>query len=380
MKQILHILEAVEGGTWRHLQDLVGALHGKGYTCSVVLSFERNAVNLDNERSFLASKSMPLYEIPMKRGAAPGDMTAVLKLTKLLRRLKPDLLHAHSSKAGILGRLASKLAGVPAVYTPHCFPFLMKDDKLSRFYGFIEKGVVKMTSAIIVISRQELEAARSLGYPESRIHYIPNGIESCGLDLPEICDKGSLKLGFFGRNGAQKGGDTFIRLVDELNRRGVSCEGTMYGVNESERSTSNIEHRTLNLNNEPSVERYETVSMCGGCPQDQVVGVMRGFDVIVMPSRWEGFPYVLLEALDAGVPLCVYNVGGIADVVEDGVSAMLTESEDFEGLLKNITKLRCAELRREIAAGGREAVKSYTLERMAESTLGVYEKTINDKR
>jgi len=366
MKRVIHILEAVEGGTWRHLQDLIRALHGKRCECSVVLSFERNNVNLDAVRSFLGSRGVPLYEIPMKRGVTAGDMSAVLQLTKLLRRLKPDLVHAHSSKAGILGRLASKLAGVPSVYTPHCFPFLMKEDKLLQAYGVIEKGVVKITSAIIVISRQERDAARSLGYPEERIHYIPNGIEPCGLDLPEICDQGALKLGFFGRSGLQKGGEAFIRLVNALHRRGVEAEGAMYGSTAPERPTSNESG-----NGEPGMG--SCVRVYGSCPQDEVINVMRGFDVIVMPSRWEGLPYVMLEALDAGVPLCAYSVGGIMDVVEHGVSAMLADPDHFDGLVGSVMKLRDAAFRRQIAEGGREAVKPYTLERMAEATLGVYE-------
>jgi glycosyltransferase involved in cell wall biosynthesis len=115
------------------------------------------------------------------------------------------------------------------------------------------------------------------------------------------------------------------------------------------------------------------VRMCGICAQEQVTEVMRGCDVIVMPSRWEGLPYVMLEALDAGVPVCAYKVGGIADIVEHGLSAMLAEPEDFNGLMECVMQLRDADLRRRIAEGGREAVKPYTLARMAEATAGVYE-------
>jgi glycosyltransferase involved in cell wall biosynthesis len=334
MKKVLHILEAVEGGAWRHLRDLITSIHGRRYLFEVVLSFEREGGTPDEIRAFLASENVRLYEMPMQRSAAPADMAAVLKLTKLVRRLGPDLIHAHCAKAGILGRVAAKLGAVPSVYTPHCFPFLMKSERLTHVYEAIEKGVVSITSAIIVISREEQAAARQLGYPENRIHLIPNGIAFSGMDLPEYCDNGALQIGFFGRAGGQKGGDTFVRLVEELNRRGVNSQGVMYGYDGSDCRRSN-ESGTGDF-----VQVYEN------CPQDQVIERMRALDVIVMPSRWEGLPYVLLEALDAGVPLSAYRVGGIPDVVAHGVSAMLAEPDDFELLVANTASLRAAGVRR----------------------------------
>ncbi len=143
--------------------------------------------------------------------------------------------------------------------------------------------------------------------------------------------------------------------------RGISTEGNIFGCLAPEHSTSNLENSK------------SFIRICGNCPQAQVIETMRGLDVIVMPSRWEGLPYVLLESLDAGVPVSAYRVGGIGDVVEHGVSAMLAEPEDFEGLVKNTAKLCDDSLRQKIAEGGREAVKPYMLDRMVEATLDVYE-------
>ena len=382
MKHILYILEAVEGGAWRHLKDLLGAIHGKTVECSVVLSFERHLDNVDEVRSFLASLNVPLYEIPMKRGAAPGDMAAVLKLKKLIRKIQPDLVHAHCAKAGVLGRVAAKLAKVPSIYTPHCFPFFMQDTRCSPVYTFIEKGMVKITSSIIVLSEEEQAAALQLGYQQDRINLIPNGIKSCGLPLPEITEHKPLRLGFFGREGAQKGTEEFVRLVEELNRQGVECVGNVCGSFAPERPTSvfakaspdksNIQHRTSNFGKLESKNAKNFIRILGQCPQDQVVERMRSCDVVVMPSRWEGLPYVLLETLDAGVPVSAYRVGGIGDVVEHGESAMLADPEDFEGLVANTATLTDPALRRKLAESGREAVREYSLERMVDSTLEVY--------
>jgi len=373
MKHVLYILEAVEGGAWRHLRDLISELHGKSVKCSVVLSFNRQLGNDSEVFSFLNSLDVPAYEIPMKRGAAPGDMTAVLKLTRLIRRLTPDIVHAHCAKAGILGRVAAKLGKVPAVYTPHCFPFFMKDSRHCHAYSFAEKGMVGITSAIIVLSREEQAAALDLGYPPDRIHLIPNGIKLCGMALPEPADGKGLRLGFFGRPGNQKGVDDFVRLVQELNKRGIVTEGSIFGRFRHEHPTSNIQHSTSSLIKKGAGKTETDISYFGGCPQEKVIETMRGLDVIVMPSAWEGLPYVLLEALDAGVPVSAYRVGGIGDVVQHGVSAMLADPGNFDELLENTADLCDAGLRRRIAEGGRAAVRDYTLTRMSEATLAVYE-------
>lgn len=364
MRRVLYILEAVEGGAWRHLRDLIGAIHGKTVECAVVLSFERHLDNDYEVRGFLSSLNVSFYEFPMKRGVAPGDMAAVLKLKKLIRRIKPDLVHAHCAKAGVLGRVAAKLAKVPAIYTPHCFPFFMQDIRCSPLYSFVEKGMVKITASIITLSEEECEAALNLGYPQECIHLIPNGIKSCGLPLPEVIDHKPLSLGFFGRERAQKGADEFVRLVEELNRRGVECVGKMHGSFAPEHPTSAFVEALSDKSN---------IRLCGPCPQDQMIERIRGLDVVIMPSRWEGLPYVLLEALDAGVPVSAYRVGGIGDVVEHGVSVMLAEPDDFEGLVENTAHLCNASLRHKLAEAGREAVAPYTLKRMVCATLEVYE-------
>ncbi len=363
MTRILYILEAVEGGAWRHLRDLIDALHGVAIHCSVALSFERGCGNTEEVRSFLSARSVPLHELKMRRGAAPGDMAAVLNLTRMIRRMQPELVHAHSAKAGVLGRMAGRVAGVPVVYTPHCFPFLMKGERLARGYGFVERGVVGITAALIAVSREEAEAAHRLGYPHDRVHYIPNGIEPCGVELPESNSAGVLTLGFFGRDAPQKGSDTFVRLVAELNRRGVVCEGRMYG---------GFHHSPSNTANPVTEGESKGVKRYGRCPQQQVMARMRACDAVVMPSRWEGLPYTLLEALDAGVALSSYRVGGIGDVAEHGVSAMLAEAEDFDTLVENTAALADAGLRRRLAEGGRAAVRPFTLQRMAQETLDVY--------
>ena len=372
MKRILYLLEAVEGGTWRHVRDLVDALHGKEYECQVALSFVRGESSAVDVRHFLASRNVMLHELRISRGLAIGDIFAFLKLVRVLRQSKIDLIHAHSSKAGFIGRLAAWVVRIPSVYTPHCFPFLMKKNWMVRVYWLAEFLMARLTSAIIVISRQEFAAAMHLKFDQSVIHYIPNGIKSCGLELPQHRDELPLRIGFFGRDVPQKGADTFQRLIKELNSRGVAAQGLIYS-SETEKGLKKGLKKCCGCGQHANSESADSnLRWFGVCPQEQVVARMRECDVIVMPSRWEGLPYVLLEALDAGVPVSAYNVGGIGDVVRHRVSAMLAKPENFEELVSNTASLVNCRVRRNLAMQGRADVRLLTLELMVDKIISVY--------
>ncbi len=360
MKKVLYVLEAVEGGAWRHLSDLIDTVHGTSCECHAALSFSRCSENSAAAvRAFLTERGVALYELPMDRSASPADICAIFSLRRLMRELAPDIVHLHSAKAGFLGRFAAAPLRLPVVYTPHCLPILMTTSRFTTLYRLLERHVVPHTSAIIVLSHEEQRTALELGYDHGTIHYVPNGIRSCNLPLPAVCESESLKLGFFGRAAPQKGLDTFVRLVNELNRRGIRSAGRVFGVPGAEPALVHSERRFFEY--------------AGCCSPDMVISRMRECDVIVIPSRWEGLPYVLLEALDAGVPVSAYKVGGIGDVAEHDVSAMLAPPGDFEGLLENTSALRDAALRRKIAKSARTAATPYTLERMIEATLDVYQ-------
>ena len=366
---MLHILEAVEGGTWQHLKDLVGGMDRARFSCAVALSFERGCVDRAETIATFERMGATVYPLAMKRRVAPvADLRALAQMVMLLRRVKPDMIHAHSSKAGLLGRVAAKLCNVPVVYTPHAFAFLMKQGVLRRsLYQRVERAAVKLTSAVICLSREEVDAAAALGYCPEQIHMIPNGIKFEGARPLRVQEGGKLKLGFFGRSGRQKGDDTFVRLVAALQERGVAVEGYMYGVATNSPRLLRFIHQS---------HAAAMVHLCGSCASAEVVEKMRDLDVIVMPSRWEGLPYVLLEAWLAGVPVAAYGTGGIKDVVVHGESGLLAAPEDLRGLTTCVMQLRDAALRRRLAEGGRHALREFGLPQMVEQIEAVYASVI----
>ncbi len=372
MKSVLHILEAVEGGSWRHLKDLIRGLDPERFRCSAVLSFGRGVEPVQAERAF-AALNVAVYPVAMQRRVAPlGDLLALLRIVALVRKVRPDIIHVHSSKAGVLGRVAGRLCGVPVVYTPHAFAFLMHEGGMIRsFYERVERWAVKLTAAVICVSKEEAAAARRLGYTPERVHYIPNGIEQSEVLPVCVRESGGVKLGFFGRSARQKGDDTFVRLVAALNQRGVHVEGYLYGVAPEAADLCRLIRR----------QRVEAaVHLCGSCAPGEVVARMREVDVIVMPSRWEGLPYALLEAWLAGVPVAAYGTGGIRDVVVEGESGVLSAPGDFAALVESVVRLGgSAELRRRVATGGRMALAEFGVAQMIRSTEAVYAGVVPDE-
>jgi len=371
MKSVLHILEAVEGGSWRHLKDLIRGVDPERFRCSAVLSFGRGVEPVQAERAF-AALNVAVYPVVMQRRVAPlGDLRALLRIVALVRKVRPDIIHVHSSKAGMLGRIAAGVCGVPVVYTPHAFAFLMDGGGLRRAcYARAERWAVKLTAAVICVSAEEAEAARRLGYTPERVHYIPNGIELSEVLPVCVRESGGLKLGFFGRSARQKGDDTFVRLVAALKQRGVDVAGYMYGVAPDSAALLRLILR----------QRVEAaVHLCGSCEPSGVIERMREMDVIVMPSRWEGLPYALLEALLAGVPVAAYGTGGIRDVVAEGESGLLSAPGDFTALVESVVRLGgSAELRRRLAEGGRSALAGFGLPQMISRTEAVYAGLVPD--
>ena len=214
MLHVLYVLEANIGGTRRHLRDLVAGVVDAGHRVTVVLSFGRDPLAHEEDLPFYSLLGVRVIQLPMRRAISPcADLTAWWKLRALIRREKPDLVHAHSSKAGALARLACAGSGIPVVYTPHVFPFLMQD--ASPLYRHFERWAIARTAAVICVTRQEAEAARQLGYPEERIAHIPNGIRPPSLE--ELGNERLSRAAFFGRECPQKG-------TDWLRATGIECD------------------------------------------------------------------------------------------------------------------------------------------------------------
>lgn len=178
--KILYVLEATQGGTRRHLRDLVCSLDRSQFSVTVVVSCLRDPAFEEEDRAVYAANGVDWIELPMRRAVRPlSDLLATWKLARVIRQVRPDIVHAHSSKAGALARLACRGGLPPVVYTPHVFPFLMHG--ASCLYAAFEKRAVPWTAAVICVTDEERNAALQVGYAPKKSFW------SAMAWMPAIC-------------------------------------------------------------------------------------------------------------------------------------------------------------------------------------------------
>ena len=367
MLTVLHVAESTEGGVRRHLRELVSALDPQAFRSVLAVSCGRDPAFGACDVPAYRARGVEVFEVPMRRSISPvSDAWAWLSLVRVIRRVRPDVVHAHSSKAGVLARAAGALCGVPVVYTPHGFAFLMGGGERSRrFYRFIERSARSATAALIAVSQEEVREALALGYARERVFLIANGIPPCACKDFPAHKKESPVVGFFGRLTRQKGPDVLLEAVPEIVSRLPHVRFRFYGDGEMGAALRNA------VDGQRAVQ--SCVSFLGAYPQDAAAARMRETDVLAVPSRWEGCPYVVLEAFASGVPVVASAVGGIPDLVRNGVNGLLVAPDDSEALCDGLLRLlRDAPLRRSFAEQGRETLRAYTAERMASAIGDVY--------
>ena len=365
MMTVLQVLEATEGGTRRHLRDLVAALDPREFRVCLAVSCGRDPAFREDVADY-AARGLPVFDVAMERGIAPvADLVSLFRLLRCVRRARPDVIHAHSAKAGFLARLAGALCRVPVVYTPHVFPFMMKcGEEARRFYRLLERCARGLTAALIAVSEDEAREAVSLGYGRDRVWVIRNGVWPCSCGGVAVRETGALRVGFFGRLSRQKGPDLLIEAAADVVAHVPQVHFVMYGAGEEEQALRKlVEERQLGPH----------VQFAGTCAQAETVARMRETDVVAVPSRWEGCPYVVLEAFQAGVPLVAASVGGVPELIRDGVNGVLVEAESEEALCDGLLALlRDPQKRRSLAEQGRASVSEHTVSAMAGEVGTVY--------
>jgi len=364
---IVEVLEATAGGTRRHLRDLVLGLDRHRFRLTVIASAGRDA-DFSRDIDLFRMAGVAVHLLPMKRRIAPiADVVALARLIRLVRRLRPDIIHAHSSKAGLLARLAACAAGgVPAVYTPHAFAFL-SDSPWLGLYLACERWASRWTGRLIAVSREEYvracDGARGLGLPADRVRLIPNGIEA-GV-LPPIPERPHPLIGFVGRICRQKGPDLFLDVARRIRDARPDVRFLMVGDGPWPGWVS----RRLKRTGLDACTLLRTAR-----DEIEVAGHLTDLDALVMPSRWEGLPYTLLEAMAAGVPVVAAEAGGIADVIATEESGMLAPVGDVAGLAaRALALVNDRQLAGRIRAGARARMEGYTLRQMVARVAAVYE-------
>jgi glycosyltransferase involved in cell wall biosynthesis len=291
------------------------------------------------------------------------DLAGFAELVRLLRRERPDLLHASSSKAGVLGRLAAAVSGVPVrIFTVHGWAFAAHSGVPSRLYRWADRLVEPLTTVTICVSEHQREAGLAAGTCASeRTVVIPNAVDVSTPPRSRPVERPRPLIVAVGRLKAPKDFPTLVSALAALPRDSFDA---------------------LIVGDGPDRPRLEEqIRTCGLAGRVRLAGERRDVpdllaeaDVFVLPSRSEGHPVSVLEAMAAGVPVVASRVGGIPEQVDDGVTGLLVAPGDPEALAAALGRLAAdPALRRRLGAAGRvRAEKAFDLDAFRRAHLEVY--------
>jgi glycosyltransferase involved in cell wall biosynthesis len=281
------------------------------------------------------------------------DLAAFFELRRLLKAYAPDVAHTHSSKAGILGRLAAAAAGVPAVvHTFHGFGFHPRQNFLKRnFYILLERICARFSDALVFVSKANMETARAagIGAPE-KYRLIRSGVKLS--DYPAVTDRAAVRaaLGLdmahtvvlsIGNAKPQKNPRHFIEAAARLAPRFPAARFVFVGGGEELGA----------LKAEAGARGLAGICLFPGWRAD-TAELLAASDIFVLTSYWEGLPRSLVEAARTGLPSVCYRTDGVADILNDGVNGYSPEPGDLDGFCAALERLLGdPALRARLAAG-----------------------------
>lgn len=360
--KIVYVLTRADeiGGVQVHVRDLAMALRRSGHDVTV-LAGSPGALSDQLGAGGVRYENVPALVRPI---APWRDAVAVRQLYAILRRLRPDLVSTHSSKAGWLGRIAAKLSGVPVVFTAHGWPFTGGAPRLQRWlYPRLERLAAPLAGHIITVSDHDraLALERRIA-PEERITRIHNGVVDCADVRPSTRQSDTVRIVMTGRLSPQKNHMGLLRALGGLQHRDWVLDLIGDGPGRSDIATL---AGTLGI--------ADRVNLLGA--RNDVTTILARADIYALISHWEGFPRSILEAMRAGLPVVATEVGGVAEAVQHGKTGYLVRPADDHELASRLELLlRDGQLRQALGAAGRRSYeKDFRFELMMDRTMSVYQ-------
>jgi len=346
------------GGATVHVRDVACGLEQHGARATVLLGGTGEALD-ELARAGLTCRSLSC----LGRSIHPlKDPLALAQLVGALIDLKPDLVCTHTAKAGLLGRAACALLGIPAVYTPHGWTI---EDRISRLAGrifqFAERAGALWSSRIVNVCEAERELARRYRIaPDEKLTVIHNGVHDVAPTLHASPASNPPRLAMVARFEEPKDHATLLRALARLKHLAWRLDLIGSGPRRDD-----VRRLALVLG---IGERVDFVS---GVP---VAERLARAQVFVLASRSEGFPLSILEAMRAGLPVVASQVGGIAEAVADGESGILVPPGDPDalGAALRLVLTNC-DLRARLGSRGRRRYeRHFTFDAMFARTCDLY--------
>jgi len=372
---ILFVITKLElGGAQKQLLSLIRGLDQEKFTPFLFTAQEGLLLSEAVKINGLTVKKSKSLERPINLW---NDLVTVFEIYTYIKEKQVSLVHTHSSKAGILGRIAARLAGAKIIlHTVHGWSFHdYQGQFLRKFYICLERIAGKFTDCIIVVSRHDREKglANRIVRPE-KYQLIRYGIDYAQFNRRTSIFKEKLGVGpgvkivtNISCFKPQKACLDFVKLAALVSRRLPETKFILVGDG------------VMRLAVETAKEKYalgERLILTGW--RSDISEILSATSVSVLTSSWEGLPITVLEAICCGCPVVATDTGGVRDVIEDGKTGFLTACGDMENMCAKVTSLLEDELLRErISQQAKINLgDDFSLTRMLKSHCDLYESLI----
>ena len=366
--RILHVAQAA-GGVDRYIRMLLKYLDKEKFENILVCSQDFHREDYDG----LVSS---FEQIEMNRAIGTSDLRSIREVRKLIKKYNPDIVYAHSSKAGAIARVADIGLKNHCVYNPHGWAFNMRcSDKKRMMYIAIEKMAAPFCEKIICISDAEKQSALEKKIcRDDKLQVIFNGVD---IEAYDCSEHGKVKradlnipedafvVGMVGRVSPQKAPDVFVKMAKLVKNEISNAHFIIVG----------------NGNQEAEIRKYaedngfsENLHITGWV--DDPISYVELFDVACLLSRWEGFGLALPEYMMAGKPIVASRVDAIPNIIRDGENGLLVEADDATRASEAVLRIyREKELKDKLILQGLEDVHSrFNARRVSEEHGKLFER------
>jgi glycosyltransferase involved in cell wall biosynthesis len=303
--RILHAVRAPVGGIFRHILDLANGQAERGHHVGILTDSltggERAAAALEKIAPRL---KLGAHRLAIRREPGPADIVVWMQFARLIRQLNPDVLHGHGAKAGAFVRMRGRSQNVIRVYTPHGgslhFPL---DTIKGGIYSRLERALKNNTELFLFESAFARDTyQRTIGTPKGQVRCVFNGVTADEFDPITRADDAT-DVVYVGEFRHIKGADLLVDAVARLHADGKPVTLTLAGDGEE---TDALKTQVEKLGLGQSVRFIGHVKARDGFSKGRL---------LVVPSRGDSMPYVVIEAAAAGIPLVAANVGGIPEIL-----------------------------------------------------------------
>jgi glycosyltransferase involved in cell wall biosynthesis len=357
--RIVHVITKLDiGGAQETAVRCCSGLLARGHEVTLVSGWHGGGAGPMADRA--RAEGVDVVELPsLVRAIRPwSDLMALVALARLLRRLRPDVVHSHSSKAGVLARLAARLAGVPVVcHTVHGWSFRDEQPRVVRSaVVLLERLLASVTTATVVVTSADLDLATrhrigradrfSLIRSGVRLAAFRDGDRQAGRSLLGVADEPL--VGAVQRLAAPKDTRTLLEAVAKAR---AEVPGLRLVVVGDGPDRGDVERMVVNLGLEGAVDLLGS--------RDDVPSLVAAFDVAVLSSRSEGLPRAVVEYMAAGVPVVASDVGGVPEVVHPGETGWLVPAGDAGAMAAAIVAALEGPDAARVAATGQASVADF---------------------